>query len=436
MDERDANIDVLFRNGLKDYEALPPQDVWDTISPVIRQRQKPVIFFRYAATVAVLISVGLLAYKWNLEMAGDLVADRAVQPTAPQTVVSEPAINQPLAVSIPLPSQIQAPVRQVNDRESETPISVIELNPEKALQEAETQYHLTTNRNATASETVIPDAGTALNSLFLYPGDELAETNAKVVKQRWAVSALVSPTYYNRLSSGNNEALAQVIASDKPQISYTGGFAMSYKISRRLSVQSGIYYASIGQDIQNVSAYSGFAPYDYTKGTKNFAIQTVNGMITTSNGDVFLADNLEADRVITRFTNDVFDPGKAELQYINNSVHQSFSYLEVPVFVKYKLLDKGIDVNIIGGLASNVLVNNSVYTPVNGEKYQIGETENLNNLIFSSSLGMGMEYNVSGNLSLNLEPTLRYYLNPFSQITGMKVHPYSFGIFSGLTYKF
>jgi hypothetical protein len=54
----------------------------------------------------------------------------------------------------------------------------------------------------------------------------------------------------------------------------------------------------------------------------------------------------------------------------------------------------------------------------------------------SSSLGMGMEYNFSGKLSLNLEPTFRYYLNTFDNVYGSSFHPFSFGIFSGISYKF
>jgi opacity protein-like surface antigen len=73
---------------------------------------------------------------------------------------------------------------------------------------------------------------------------------------------------------------------------------------------------------------------------------------------------------------------------------------------------------------------------LDGSKYSIGKTDGLNPISLSSSLGMGMEYNFSDNLSLNLEPTFRYYLNPFNEVTGLKIHPYSFGIFSGLSYKF
>ena len=33
MDEKGANIDLVFRNGLKDFEVLPPPEVWDNIHP-------------------------------------------------------------------------------------------------------------------------------------------------------------------------------------------------------------------------------------------------------------------------------------------------------------------------------------------------------------------------------------------------------------------
>jgi hypothetical protein len=77
-----------------------------------------------------------------------------------------------------------------------------------------------------------------------------------------------------------------------------------------------------------------------------------------------------------------------------------------------------------------------VHTVIDGNKYIVGKTEGLNPLMVSSSLGMGMEYNLTDKFSLNLEPTFRYYLNPFGEFSGMKTHPYSFGVFSGLTYKF
>jgi hypothetical protein len=146
--------------------------------------------------------------------------------------------------------------------------------------------------------------------------------------------------------------------------------------------------------------------------------------------------NGSEERIMTSFTKDVFDPEKANLQYVSSTMRQSFSYLELPVSLKYKVIDKIIGINVIGGISYNLLVNNSAYTVVEGSKYLIGETEGLNPVSVSSSLGMGMEYKVSENFSLNLEPTFRYYLNPFNSTVSSGIHPYSFGLFSGLSYKF
>jgi len=68
MDDRKANIDLLFRNGLKDFEVLPPPEVWNNILPVIRKRQRYVVFLRTAAMVAILLSMSFLAYRLSRQI--------------------------------------------------------------------------------------------------------------------------------------------------------------------------------------------------------------------------------------------------------------------------------------------------------------------------------------------------------------------------------
>jgi hypothetical protein len=259
------------------------------------------------------------------------------------------------------------------------------------------------------------------------------EQNEKTA--RWSITALASPTYYMRPELRSSAISDQFSSSEKSRVSYSGGVGFSYKISKKLSIQSGLYYSSIGNEVDNINSFAGFRPFDYTKGDHNFEVLTSNGRIYTVNPDVFLID-MSGDRVVTKFTNDVFDPAKADLSYINSTLFQNFSYLEMPVTVRYKLIDKGVDFNLIGGLSYNLLINNSVNAVIDGSKYNIGKTAGLNPFMISSSLGMGMEYNLSEKISLNLEPTFRYYLNPFSNTRGVGGHPYSFGVFSGLSYKF
>jgi hypothetical protein len=254
-------------------------------------------------------------------------------------------------------------------------------------------------------------------------------------QNRWSIAALASPTYYSSFNSGSDALSKQLSASEQPLFSYSGGVAFSYKITKRLSIQSGLYYSALGQKVEGINSFSGFKPYDNAKGVDNFQVLTTSGTIHTSNPDVFL-NAVGSNRIITEFTNDVIDPKKANLQPVSTSLNQSLGYLELPVVLRYKVLDRTIGINLIGGVSYNLLVTNSVYTSLDGNKYPVGDTKGLNPLTLSSSLGMGMEYKVSDKLSLNFEPTFRYYINPFSVTTGSYTHPYSFGIFSGLSYKF
>ena len=438
MDERGANIDVLFRNGLKDYEVLPPPDVWDNIRPAVQKNQQPFIILRAAAMIAVVISLSFLAYRWSLEISSGLTNNDAIinpESDAPVFRTNRTGMlqNRQAADRLTLLSDASVPVKQAE----EASIPVITNNDPQDIGYQPVENNLPAADLLYRGISILAVQNNQ-NPYSLTNGTELApyspETPANALKERWTISALVSPTYYSTFLSGNNDLAGQLMADEKSRLSYSGGVAFSYKVSRRFSVQSGLYYSSFGQKLEGITSFGGFRQYDYTKGDHNFEVLTSNGTVYTSNADVFLLDALSSNRITTRYTNDVFDPAKANLQYIDNSLRQNFSYLELPVVLRYKIVDKGIDFNIIGGFSSNVLVNNAVYT--NGGKYPIGKTEGLSAITFSSSLGMGMEYNISKNFSFNLEPTLRYYLNSFNEISGMKVHPYSFGVFSGLSYKF
>ena len=104
--------------------------------------------------------------------------------------------------------------------------------------------------------------------------------------------------------------------------------------------------------------------------------------------------------------------------------------------LRYKLVDRKFDINILGGLAYNFLIGNDAFTFSDGSKVDLGTTEGLTPLTFSSSVGVGMEYSFSGKLILNIEPVFRYYVNPFGTIAGDWQNPYSFGFSSGIFYKF
>ena len=60
MVDNDANIDIVFRNGLKDFEVIPPSEIWDSIHPVIRKKPVRFLLLSVAASVTVLLALSLV----------------------------------------------------------------------------------------------------------------------------------------------------------------------------------------------------------------------------------------------------------------------------------------------------------------------------------------------------------------------------------------
>jgi len=439
VDNKGANIDLLFRNGLRDFEVLPPVDVWNSIIPGMRKKQRNVIFLRSAALIAVMLSVSFLAYRWSREVTvltrNPVIAlnEESFRVQDNSYDFNKPVISSDFNQSRILPGDILSdkyPVSETSDIANMPSSDQGAVTEMKNLNFSDKFILPSTNSAFKGLNYKISSAGGGYSDP-LTPANEIPKEKIN----RWSVMAMASPTYYLQPELKGNDVSNQINSSEQSRISYSGGVGFAYKISRKISIQSGLYYSSVGNEVDGINSFAGFRQYDYTKGDHNFEVLTSSGHIYTENTDVFLRDN-SGDRVLTRYTSDVFDPAKANLSYINNTLFQNFSYLEMPVILRYKVIDKGIDFNLIGGLSYNLLVSNSVHTVIDGSRYNIGKTAGLNPLMISSSLGMGMEYNLSDRFSLNLEPTFRYYINPFGELSGIKVHPYSFGIFSGLSYKF
>lgn len=438
MDDGRTNIDVVFRNGLKDYEVLPPQDVWNDIHPVIRKNHRPFMLLRVAAVAAVVISLGILAIRLSSDISTN-INNRLITQN-PESVAPDNMLASAIR-PVENADQDYIPVNDISQQvyKSVTPVKTDNLKT--AIQNftalsvpEEKEYEVNDNSQYDIAAVDYDPYGYV--TFDVSSELEMSDNPGGRQPGRWSISALVSPTYQSHTGGMNDETYSRLVAQENASVSYSGGLALSYKISKRFSVQSGIYYSTIGKELAGISAYSGFSDHFYTKGNPNFEVLTTNGSILTENNDIFLRDNMDIDRVKTIHNKDVFDPEKAALDYINNSIHQNFSFLELPVVVRYKIIDKALDFNLIGGVSSNLLVDNSVYASSEGNRMEVGKTGGLNIITFSSSVGMGMEYNISGNLSLNLEPTLRYFINPFSNMSYPGIHPYYFSVFSGISYKF
>ncbi|MBT8323067.1 MAG: hypothetical protein KJO94_06265 [Eudoraea sp.] len=78
---------------------------------------------------------------------------------------------------------------------------------------------------------------------------------------------------------------------------------------------------------------------------------------------------------------------------------------------------------------------NTVTLVADNAATSMGEANNINEVNFSTNVGLGLYYRFTPKMQLNLEPMFKYQLNTFSDAAG-NFQPFSLGVYSGLSFKF
>ena len=436
MFEREPNIDIVFRNGLKNLEVLPPADVWDNIPPMPVRTSRLRIISGIAAGVAALVSLTLLAtwYVRNTSIPALL---------SEVTVPGEALQGSQLDIMEATPVSRTEGARVVRFVTPEAPVAPVgNAAPELAAEEpagliASADIE---EQRTEPGEPVILSRGeiTVINSGRFAGAEEgimatMAEASTVPAEKRFLVGASMSPAMgFSR--TGNNQRLAELISGERSRPAYSTGVTVGYKISDRLTIQSGIGMASIGQTISDVNVYAGLSDFYAVKSSYLYSVETASGTILAGNTDLYLTDS--RDRVGTLVQGNMADPSKYELTQVGSDIQQVFRYLEMPVVLRYKVIDRKLGLNLSGGVAYGLLVDNAAYTGEGSGLVRVGHTEGINMHNISSQLGLGMEYDLSRKITFNLEPVFRYYMTPLSDISGSLYKPYSVGFWSGFSFKF
>ena len=201
------------------------------------------------------------------------------------------------------------------------------------------------------------------------------------------------------------------------------GLAVTYDISKKVRLRSGVHKVDFGYDTRDVSFSSSI------NGATNGIINNIDYSLSSKN--LVVRSNARSGKIASENAQDVSGPDPS----LNGKMIQEFGYLEVPLELTYQILDKKLGVNVIGGVSSLFLVNNSVMLESDGNATEMGEANNLNDLNVSTNFGIGISYQLNNTLQLSLEPMFKYQLNTFSEAAG-NFQPFSMGVYSGLNFKF
>jgi hypothetical protein len=237
---------------------------------------------------------------------------------------------------------------------------------------------------------------------------------------KWAVNSYVSPIFFNSFANGS--PLSDEFAANEKTFntSTSYGVGVAYNINKRLSVKTGVSNLNLDFDTENIAFYSSFE--DQSKIANTNIERNANGKY------LVLRHEKDASK------DAVENLGIQSNQNLGN-LNQRTQYIEVPIEMSYALLNKKIGVAIRGGMSTLFLTENEVSIKAEDGNMQIGKASNLNDVHFSSNVGLGFSYNFMKNFQLNVEPTLKYQINTFNK-NAEDFSPYVIGLNTGISYKF
>ncbi|WMI68880.1 hypothetical protein [Mangrovimonas sp. YM274] len=245
------------------------------------------------------------------------------------------------------------------------------------------------------------------------------QTNEKEKEEklnRWNISPNVAPVYFNTLGKGSPIDEQFVNNSKSGEINTSYGVSGSYAFNDKIKVRVGVNKVDLGYSTKNVIAYN-------STNNNNAQLQNLRMSNSASNNAVMSTQNLNSS-----------SPEVMNVKTFG-ALEQQFGFIEVPVELEYALVNKKLGLNLIGGFSTLFTNHNDVYATGDGYRIHIGEATNINDMSYSANLGLGMNYNVSRKIKVNLEPMFKYQLNTFNNTSG-DFQPYFIGVYTGLSYKF
>ncbi len=435
------NVDQVFKDRLKDYKETPEERIWESISASLdkkksRRRIIP-LWWKLGGAAAAL---ALLLYVL-LPAGPETLPNRVTDTEKPAVIEESPAARgQELPEILPEEDAVAEQGETATDKSDELrEESVIETaiakqdsspmkrNDQKAAATALTGDNkvATDNNNALVSQDnntrMVSDkeagnineeldsriAGNALQkeivedkilknpnalqetpavaevseeqqevsidekekkSIFEAIEEQEEETVAEATTNRWSVGPTIAPVYFNTLTEGSPIHSNFVANTKSGNVNLSYGVAVSYQITDKLSVRSGLHRVDYGYDTDEIRFSSSLTAatsalidnIDYNANSRTLVVES-----QASRG-------IQQSAVLD--ANEVSAPSPAR----EGRMVQDFGYLEVPMELQYNLVDKKVGVNLIGGLSSLFLMENSVTLVADNTATSMGEANNIN----------------------------------------------------------
>ncbi|TVZ52578.1 outer membrane beta-barrel protein [Dokdonia sp. Hel_I_53] len=473
--EENKNIDRLFQEKFKDFEAYPSDRVWNKIAA--RQKKKTSrkvipLWWKLggiAAGVAFLLGLGSILLSPAISNSPLLVNE---QPNENQKSIIDNAPLDKKPQKKNNPSHLIPAIEVVNNSDkskhqgnttdkatiqenvSSSIKSTFLLNKNRSL-ESKTNKSSVEEKNAYTTASVTTDtlkniqersvksnisnvdpflsSTTTVTSINTIDNKKDLTVEAQKIKEKqnaealvqeqnipgtnkWNVGAIAAPVYYGDFGgSGLDKQFEDNSKSGDVNFSY--GVQVSYAVSPKIKVRTGVSSLDLSYTTNEIS---------YSTSGQGRSLQSVNykddvaTLIISDNSSGNFIENFAPQRV-----------GSTS----SGALEQRLSYLEIPMEAVYTISEKRVGISLVGGVSTLFLNDNRVILSSKELTTNLGTSKNANELSFSTNIGLGLDYKMSDKLQINLEPSFKYQLNAFDK-NAVDFNPYYLGIYTGLSYKF
>lgn len=272
---------------------------------------------------------------------------------------------------------------------------------------------------AIKGEIATPKDSTAVATVEKNELEELLNEKEKQIAKeqklnRWQVTPNLAPIYFGSFEDGSplDNALDENTKSYNNNISY--GVAVDYAVSKKVKIRTGVNAFSVNYNTNDIVFF------------QNSNARMMRNIDPTLQGSLI-------EVVPIKNVNTTFNRTQSEQNL--GVLNQKMGFIEMPLEVSYKLVDKKFGVEILGGMSTLFLNQNEVFLQTDDMTMKIGEATNLNSVHFSTNFGVGLNYGFFKNFQARIEPTFKYQLNTFTR-DSQNFKPYIFGIYTGVSYRF
>jgi hypothetical protein len=254
---------------------------------------------------------------------------------------------------------------------------------------------------------------------------------------RWILGAALSPLYSFR--DAESGALPEGSDFESGMMAYAGGMQVSYRAAGRLAIETGVFFNKMGisigsSGVRMFNSAPEFSTMDGAAERTNWLTVTNSvGNIVSNSGDIYV-NNYKMNAATE--SNDFIDNTFNQTVVADEGIRQHLDYLELPLNLRYTVVDRTIELQLVGGVSTNFLVNNYVTMDTPSGPEEIGYLTNIRSVNYAGNAGVGMVYHFHKQFSLSLEPRFRYYLHSVNDATLPATRPYSLGLYTGLSYTF